>query len=519
MRRFIKSACIAGLMLLLLLCLAGCTKEVKQEESAVTLTALQYELENQGIDFGDLWFFKQLEEKTGVHVDFAEVKEVDWETRISLMFASGRYKDMILRGSLNTEEYGVTQGLLLPLDDYLADHMPNYFSRLNQDGVGDAIPSSDGKSYYIGYLLSQNINTDGHFFINRTWLDKLGLPVPTTIEELTDVLRAFRDGDPNGNGLADEVPYQATFDDTNSGIYNVFSAWGNPMNVDFVFIGDDGRVRFAPQEAGFREGVEWLHLLCEEKLLDMACVTQGSNLWVVKVNRDTAGYFSYWRLGNAALDRRIAEQFECITPVAAQGYNTKLARNSDVVEFGAALTVQNRNVPASLRWLDAQMETETMLVSQNGPVGEMLGKTEDGRYQVLHVPQGNELYSIVPVICGQFFAPDEYYEQVYVPAQHRQEKSAYSAMYEEAGVLENTSYRLLKYVAPKTGEEAARIAQLKTQLEAVINRALADFMAHGVTDAAYAAFEQAMLDAGAAEYTALYQTAYDRYLDRQEGDK
>ena len=78
---------------------------------------------------------------------------------------------------------------------------------------------------------------------------------------------------------------------------------------------------------------------------------------------------------------------------------------------------------------------------------------------------------------------------------------------------------MLKYVAPKTGEEAARIAQLKTQLEAVINRALADFMAHGVTDAAYAAFEQAMLDAGAAEYTALYQTAYDRYLDRQEGDK
>ena len=62
MRRFIKSACIAGLLMLLLLCLAGCTKEVKQEESAVTLTALQYELENQGIDFGDLWFFKQLEE-------------------------------------------------------------------------------------------------------------------------------------------------------------------------------------------------------------------------------------------------------------------------------------------------------------------------------------------------------------------------------------------------------------------------------------------------------------------------
>ena len=114
---------------------------------------------------------------------------------------------------LDTEEYGVTQHLLVPLEDYLEDCMPNYFSRLNLDGAGDAIPSSDGHSYYIGFLLAQNINTDGHFFINQTWLDRLGLDIPTTIQELTEVLRAFRDGDPNGNGLRDEVPYQATFDD------------------------------------------------------------------------------------------------------------------------------------------------------------------------------------------------------------------------------------------------------------------------------------------------------------------
>ena len=78
--------------------------------------------------------------------------------------------------------------------------------------------SSDGRTYKLGFLISQNINTNGHFFINAAWLNKLGLAVPTTIDELTDVLRAFRDDDPNGNGLADEVPYQATFDDNNTGI-------------------------------------------------------------------------------------------------------------------------------------------------------------------------------------------------------------------------------------------------------------------------------------------------------------
>ena len=249
----------------------------------------------------------------------------------------------------------------------------------------------------------------------------------------------------------------------------------------------------------------------------MECITQGSNLWVVKMNQGTTGYFSYWRLSNTALESHITQQFECILPVAAQGYDVKLSRNADVVEFGAALTIQNDDIEASLRWLDAQMDTETMLVSQNGPVGEMLSLTEDGKYEVVYVPEANDLYGIVPVICGQFFAPASYYSQVYVPAEHRQEKSAYSALYEEAGVLENTSYRLLNYVTPKTSEESARLAQLKTQLKTVVDSALVSFMTAGVTDESYAAFEQALIDAGAAEYIALYQTAYDRYLDRLEG--
>lgn len=42
--------------------------------------------------------------------------------------------------------------------------------------------------------------------INKVWLDKLGLEVPTTLAELKEVLIAFRDGDPNGNGIQDEIP-------------------------------------------------------------------------------------------------------------------------------------------------------------------------------------------------------------------------------------------------------------------------------------------------------------------------
>ncbi len=514
MRKGWKAVWATGCLAICLLC-GACgaqTAEKQAAEEPIRLTALQYELENQHIDFSNMWFFQELEKKTGVSVDFEEVKDAEWTTRVSLMFSSGNLRDMILRGSLDTEDYGVSQGLLLPLDTYLDACMPNYVSRLNMDGAGDAIPSSDGKSYYVGFLLSQRLNTNGHFFINQSWLDALHLDTPTTVEELTDVLRAFRDQDPNGNGLRDEIPYQATFDDCNTGIYNVFSAWGIPMNEEYVFIGEDGRVHFAPEEKGFREAVEWLNLLCREKLLDVECMTQGSNLWGAKMNKSGAGFFSYWRLGNTVLSPESISQYRCMLPVHAAGYEARLSRIEDVVEFGAALTVQNPNPEASLRWLDAQLETETMLVAQNGPVGDTLRLRDDGRYEVAYVPKANDLYQLVPVICGQFFAPATYYDQVYVPAPHRMEKSDYCAQYEAADVLEETSHYELTYVMPRTVEEASRILVLKNDLKSVVDGALVNFMTCGVTDESYAAFQDSLVRAGSAEYKAVFQAAYDRYL-------
>lgn len=168
---------LCGLLLgLLAVSLTGCGEKQAPEEP-VHLTALQYELENQAIDFSDLWYYRQIEAQTGVHVDFEEVKDSDWIARVNLMFAGGSMDDMVLRGSLDVEEYGAARNLVLPLDAYLEKDMPVYSGRLNER-LRNEIRSSDGKTYYVGFLLSQNIAADGHFFINQTWLDKLGLSVP-----------------------------------------------------------------------------------------------------------------------------------------------------------------------------------------------------------------------------------------------------------------------------------------------------------------------------------------------------
>ena len=52
------------------------------------------------------------------------------------------------------------------------------------------------------------VQTPGPFLINKTWLDKVGKDVPTTVDEWKECLEAFKEaGDLNGNGKDDEVPY------------------------------------------------------------------------------------------------------------------------------------------------------------------------------------------------------------------------------------------------------------------------------------------------------------------------
>lgn len=477
----------------------------------ITLSAFQFELDNQAIDFENLWFFKRLEEKTNIHIDFEEIKENDWATKLNLMFASDIYCDMILRGSVDVEEYGVVQKLIVPLDDYIDDYMPIYASRLKLNNSNIAIPASDGKSYFMGFLISQNVNMEGHWFINQNWLNKLGLEMPISIEELTEVLRAFKTQDPNGNGIADEIPYQATFDNTNTGLYNAFAAWGIPENTYYIYIDDTDTVQFTARTDGYRQCLEWLHMLYAEGLLDKECISQDSNLWGTKVNSDISGFFTYWRLENTILSEEIYSQFVNMIPVSEEGYDPKVSSTLELADYGAALTNQNEYIGESLRWLDAQMETETMMESQNGAVGDTLKINDSGKYEVVYVPEYNELYSRIPLICGQFFAPADYYSQIYELAPHRIEKANYCNDYIDNGVMEYKSYQYLIDLALLNSDEHLKVNKLYNEIEKYMTEALTNFVTRGVTDESWVIFNEELDNLGVDEYIALYQNSYDKY--------
>jgi putative aldouronate transport system substrate-binding protein len=504
---------------------SGSQQAQQATDKLTTLRILQYDLDNQQTDFPNLWFYKELEKETGVKVVWDLVKGANWQTQVNLRFAAMDLPDLIRTGSIDVEEYGVNQKLLVPLDDYLKDNMPNYYSRLFMNDANKSMIASDGKMYYIGGLIAQNVNHQGNHYINKTWLDKLGLAIPKTIDELTNVLIAFRDRDPNGNGQKDEIPFIAggtyPLADETTGLYTHFASFGVPLHYntssgDYAAITTEGKVRFVVDYPGFRDAVEWLAMCYREGLLDMESLTQDSNTWGVKMNTGNTGYTTYLRLINTALTADTAKNFVSLIPPASK-YGVQVPRLIEVAKADAEITVANKYVAQTLQWLDLQLETERMMVSWNGPIREggpippTLKINAEGKYEVITTPPNNGLYNIVPVYHALFFAPGDYYSKIYQMAPHRVERYQTSQDYLNAGVLEPGSYTILEQLLKPSNADSIELTRLFNDIDKLMQESLADFIRSGVTQSKWDTFLSSCKNIGVEKYIQLLQKYYDAY--------
>ncbi|MDO4845020.1 MAG: extracellular solute-binding protein, partial [Oscillospiraceae bacterium] len=206
-------------------------------------------------DYKNNDYTRWLEEQTGLNLEFVQFSgsSKDIATQIALMIASGeKLPDVLKPGSsiskVQADEYGL-EGYFIDLKPYFekyAYYHTEAFERIfpNNPEVREimmlqAEEPSTGKIFSFAKM--EHSNTDRpvcQAWINQKWLDKLGLTMPTTLQELRDVLTAFRDKDPNGNGKQDEIPLSCKADSTAADFFrqivNAYVYW-NPyydFNVD-----------------------------------------------------------------------------------------------------------------------------------------------------------------------------------------------------------------------------------------------------------------------------------------------
>ncbi len=185
-------------------------------------------------------------ERTNIHlVDKTSGRNTtDNAEAMNLLLAAGDLPD-IVGGNLIQQpvnQYG-PEGAFVPLNELVDEHAPNIAKFWEEHpGLKEAISAYDGNYYYIPYL------PDGKYgrawFIRQDWLDALGLEQPDNVDELYDVLVAFRDQDPNGNGLKDEVPYFARDWEEVNRLLTLWDARSSGSDIyhDF-YVTDDGKRR------------------------------------------------------------------------------------------------------------------------------------------------------------------------------------------------------------------------------------------------------------------------------------
>lgn len=225
-----------------------------------------YDGDNANHDWNTNLFFQRMEEKTGISLLLNQVKdEKQWKSHLQELLNGAEMSEVMFKADLTDEETIslYEAGVLIDLRPYIETAAPNLNALLKQNPeLEKAITLPDGAIVALPCL--NLLQSNDAMWINSKWLNALNLEMPTTADALTDVLRAFRDGDPNGNGKADEIPLSFV---SMWELRFLGHAFGINTNDYYVVADENGNITSPLTEEKYRAFVEWLHFLWEEKLL------------------------------------------------------------------------------------------------------------------------------------------------------------------------------------------------------------------------------------------------------------
>lgn len=142
---------------------------------------------------------KRAEEETGIVFEFTEISQAAWAEQIGVILASGDMPDVVVGSISNFAAYTES---FLPLNDLVEQYAPNLSAFYDErPDLKVAGTMEDGQLYSLPLFQQQGYYThNNRYAINQDWLDRVGMDVPTTQDELFEVLMAFKEQDANGNG-------------------------------------------------------------------------------------------------------------------------------------------------------------------------------------------------------------------------------------------------------------------------------------------------------------------------------
>ena len=363
-------------------------------------------------------------------------------------------------------------------------------------------------------------------YINKKWLDFLGLEVPDTTKELEQVLIAFRD---NADLLESEfeiegevIPMSFIINngDQDPGILINGFGEGYGDTGDHFAVTDEGKVIYTTVQEGYKEGVQWLHGLVEQDLVDPEAFTQEWSTYVAKGKSHRYGLCFTWDISN--IDNY--EDYVMLPALAGPEGLVNITRqnNSETSGFDrgrCVLTTSCRNTALAAAWID-QMYAPLQSPQNNwGTYGEKdsfnifeMNENAQGEKMLKHMDLGEQ--SPVEVreaqsVNGPLAILNEYYD-TYV-TQPTDAKWRLDNMHEV--YLEDMNS---KYVYPNVFMSIAdtnKVSQYDTDIKKYAEQKKADWILNGGIEEEWDSYLKKMEQYGLSDYLKIKQKYFDQYQE------
>lgn len=302
-----------------------------------------------GQDSSNNYLVNHISEQLGVEFvyDFSVASDT-YETKVSMAITSGEMPDVMTVNESQLRQLvaaGAVEDMTDAYNTYASDNLKAAYDTTNGISFGNV--TFDGK---IMAMPNISPGADGipMLFVRGDWMEELGLEAPETLDDIVNIVNAFKEEKGATNGLV--VSSNIVSDGGNNayGIDALFAMYGSyPKH----FVTDaDGNIVYGSNTAETRTALEEIRKLVESGVIDSSFVVRDSTTCEEIVTSGQAGVFfgAWWNL-NWPLNNMLADDpsiyWNCyLAPLTEEGvYNTSMISPSSsylVVKAGSSEAVK-----------------------------------------------------------------------------------------------------------------------------------------------------------------------------------
>lgn len=459
----------------------------------------------------DMVYFQELQTRTGVELDVITGANKD---ALALMIVADETPDIIHQW-WNDFPGGIDRcladGIIMPLNELMeAGHMPNFVAYLEAHPEVDRLcKNDDGQYYSLPFIRGEGsyLIFNGNI-VRKDWLDELGLEVPETIEEMEQVLLAFKEQ----KGAT--VGYTVAWKDYSRMVY----AFG--IAQDF-YINEEGKVAYGYIEPEYKDFLTLFRRWIDLGIADPDMFTHDYDTFSAKIATGQTGLI--W--GNTGGE--LGSLLESIKPSVpgmdwipvpnpVQNAGDVFPMNisaSQVNSIGASISASCEYPEAAAKLLDYVYSPEGTILSNFGLEGESFEYDADGNVVftelVTNNPNGYTQEQVVAYFSGEknksFINTKEAMDLAYKLDIQRESVEMWRTDGAPNSLMPN---------ATLTADETETYVSIMSEINTYVEEMRLKFMLGSEPLENYEKFVQTLYAMGIDEALAIKQAAYERFLTR-----